>query len=372
MAFAAEDYGYMQRAVQLAWQGRYTTSPNPRVGCVLVRHQHIVGEGVHLKAGEPHAERHALRAAGELAKGATAYVTLEPCSHYGRTPPCAEGLIDAGVSRVVIGMVDPNPRVAGRGIRMLEAAGITCEVGLLEAECRKLNPSFILRMLQGRPRITLKLASSLDGRIALSNGESKWVTSPQARRDVQRHRAESCAILSTAETVITDHAALTVRPEQAEIADYPLAQWRQPVRVILDRQARLTGNEPLFSVDGGPIWVVTAPHVTPTATGVEHLVVDEVDGQLNLPQLMTILADKGINSLWVEAGATLAGSLMEAQLVDELLLYLAPKLMGNSAKGLMELPQFTEMAHVPELKIDAWRQLGPDLKLSARVVFPAS
>ena len=368
MSFLPEDYTYMQRAVQLARQGRYTTSPNPRVGCVLVRHQHIVGEGFHLKAGEPHAEVHALRAAEGFTQGATAYVTLEPCSHYGRTPPCAEALIKAGVSRVVIGMVDPNPQVAGRGVAMLEAAGIQCATGLLEAECRKLNPGFIQRMLEGRPRLILKLASSLDGRTALSNGESQWITSAESRSDVQRQRAESCAILSTAETVLSDAASLNVRPEQAGITDYPDTDWRQPIRVILDRRARLTGNEPLFSVAGGEIWLVTAADVTSNAAVAKQLRVDEHAGKLDLAQLMGMLAEQGINSLWVEAGAKLAASLIEQRLVDELQVYLAPKLMGSHARGLVDLPAFSQMADVPELKINAWRQIGPDLRLCASLV----
>jgi len=367
MPFVPNDYPHMQRAIQLAKQGRYTTSPNPRVGCVLVRHNHVVGEGFHLRAGEPHAEVHALRAAAEFTKGATAYVTLEPCSHYGRTPPCARALIEAGVSRVVIGMVDPNPQVAGRGIAMLEDAGIRCDVGLLEAECQQLNPGFIFRMREQRPRVILKMASSLDGGTALSNGESKWITSPQSRRDVQRQRAQNCAILSTAETVLRDNASLNLRPEQAEIGEYPDTQWRQPVRVILDRQGRLTGKEPLFNQPGGEIWLVTSATVKPTLQAAHYLFVDEDQAKLDLQQLMNILADRGINTLWVEAGARLAGSLVQAGLVDELQLYLAPKLMGTEAKGVLALPAFSEMQQVPELDILAWRQIGPDLKLTARI-----
>lgn len=367
MSFSVKDYQYMQYAIRLAWQGRYTTAPNPRVGCVLVRHDNIVGEGAHLRAGEGHAEVHALAAAGELARGATAYVTLEPCSHFGRTPPCAKALIEAGVKRVVIGMVDPNPQVAGRGVNMLQEAGIKCESGLLEAECRGLNPGFISRMSRHRPWLTLKLAASLDGRTALSNGESKWITSAAARRDVQRQRAESCAILSTATTVIRDNASLNVRPEQAEIADYPLPQWRQPIRVILDRQGKLTGQEQLFNTNGGPVWLVTAPGVKVSIPDAEQIIVDERNGRLDLHQLMAALAQREINSLWLEAGATLAGSLVEAGLVDQLQLYLAPKLMGNSAHGLLQLPVFTEMKRVPQLDIQQWRQIGPDLRVTASI-----
>ncbi|EKO5201341.1 bifunctional diaminohydroxyphosphoribosylaminopyrimidine deaminase/5-amino-6-(5-phosphoribosylamino)uracil reductase RibD, partial [Vibrio vulnificus] len=251
--FTAIDRQMMLRAIALAKRGLYTTAPNPNVGCVLLRDGEIVGEGFHFRAGEPHAEVHAMRMAGDKAKGATAYVTLEPCSHYGRTPPCAEGLINAGVSRVVCAMEDPNPQVAGRGFAMLREAGIEVLVGLLQAEAEALNPAFIKRMKTGMPFVQLKMAASLDGQTALANGNSQWITSPQARRDVQRFRAQSGAILSTSKTVIADNASLNVRwselPSSVQHA-LPQEQLRQPTRVVLDRQAELSPELKLYQTEG--------------------------------------------------------------------------------------------------------------------------
>ncbi|EMP4462654.1 bifunctional diaminohydroxyphosphoribosylaminopyrimidine deaminase/5-amino-6-(5-phosphoribosylamino)uracil reductase RibD, partial [Vibrio vulnificus] len=299
--FTAIDRQMMLRAIALAKRGLYTTAPNPNVGCVLLRDGEIVGEGFHFRAGEPHAEVHAMRMAGDKAKGATAYVTLEPCSHYGRTPPCAEGLINAGVSRVVCAMEDPNPQVAGRGFAMLREAGIEVSVGLLQAEAEALNPAFIKRMKTGMPFVQLKMAASLDGQTALANGNSQWITSPQARRDVQRFRAQSGAILSTSKTVIADNASLNVRwselPSSVQRA-LPQEQLRQPTRVVLDRQAELSPELKLYQTAGerlivGPKGDLPAP-------------LDE-QGQIDLPQLFAQLSQtQFIHHLWVEAGATLA------------------------------------------------------------------
>ncbi|ELR8762071.1 bifunctional diaminohydroxyphosphoribosylaminopyrimidine deaminase/5-amino-6-(5-phosphoribosylamino)uracil reductase RibD, partial [Vibrio vulnificus] len=298
--FTAIDRQMMLRAIALAKRGLYTTAPNPNVGCVLLRDGEIVGEGFHFRAGEPHAEVHAMRMAGDKAKGATAYVTLEPCSHYGRTPPCAEGLINAGVSRVVCAMEDPNPQVAGRGFAMLREAGIEVSVGLLQAEAEALNPAFIKRMKTGMPFVQLKMAASLDGQTALANGNSQWITSPQARRDVQRFRAQSGAILSTSKTVIADNASLNVRwselPSSVQRA-LPQEQLRQPTRVVLDRQAELSPELKLYQTAGerlivGPKGDLPAP-------------LDE-QGQIDLPQLFAQLSQtQFIHHLWVEAGATL-------------------------------------------------------------------
>ncbi|RAH30864.1 bifunctional diaminohydroxyphosphoribosylaminopyrimidine deaminase/5-amino-6-(5-phosphoribosylamino)uracil reductase RibD, partial [Vibrio vulnificus] len=276
--FTAIDRQMMLRAIALAKRGLYTTAPNPNVGCVLLRDGEIVGEGFHFRAGEPHAEVHAMRMAGDKAKGATAYVTLEPCSHYGRTPPCAEGLIKAGVSRVVCAMEDPNPQVAGRGFAMLREAGIEVSVGLLQTEAEALNPAFIKRMKTGMPFVQLKMAASLDGQTALANGKSQWITSPQARRDVQRFRAQSGAILSTSKTVIADNASLNVRwselPSSVQRA-LPQEQLRQPTRVVLDRQAELSPELKLYQTAGERL--IVGPKGDLPAPLDEH-------GQIDLPQ----------------------------------------------------------------------------------------
>ncbi|WP_427916920.1 bifunctional diaminohydroxyphosphoribosylaminopyrimidine deaminase/5-amino-6-(5-phosphoribosylamino)uracil reductase RibD [Vibrio amylolyticus] len=353
----------MSRAILLAKKGIYTTAPNPNVGCVIERDGIVVGEGFHHRAGEPHAEVHALRDAGERSIGATAYVTLEPCSHYGRTPPCAEGLIKAKVARVVCAMQDPNPKVAGRGIAMLREAGIEVEVGLLEADAQALNPAFIKRMQIGRPYVQLKMAASLDGQTALANGASQWITSPQSRQNVQAYRAKSCAILSTSKTVIDDNASLNVRwddlPQDIQ-STYDHSQLRQPVRVILDRQNHLTSNTEqlkLFNTPGKVLTVSDQGDIEPEIN---------IDGQIDLNATFKALVESHhINHLWVEAGATLAKSLIEAELVDELILYLAPKLMGSDGRGLFGALGLESMNETHELTIQDVRQIGPDIRIVA-------
>ncbi len=350
----------MARAIGLAKQGRYTTAPNPNVGCVIVQNGQIVGEGFHLRAGEPHAEVHALRMAGERAKGATAYVTLEPCSHYGRTPPCAKGLIEAGVAKVFCAMQDPNPQVAGRGIQMLQDAGIDVEVGLLNQDAKALNSGFIKRMQTGMPFVQLKMAASLDGQTALANGQSQWITSPQARSDVQAYRAMAGAILSTSRTVIDDDASLNVRWSQlpeAVRSHYPQHNLRQPPRVILDRQNQLMGGLKLLQQPGDIIRVGAEGDIHPQLTS---------EGQIELAALFQQLAQShNIHHLWVEAGATLAGSLIKANLVDELVLYLAPKLMGSDGRGLFGALNLAEMSQVIDLDIQDVRQVGADIRVVA-------
>lgn len=388
--FTATDTHYMQRAITLAKQGRFTTAPNPNVGCVIVKNERIIGEGFHLRAGEPHAEVFALAAAGAAAEGATCYVTLEPCSHYGRTPPCAEALVKARVAQVVIAMVDPNPKVAGNGIAILRNAGIKVSTGLLTLESAALNPGFIQRMQEKRPRISLKMAASLDGRTALENGASQWITSPDARCDVQQFRAKANAILSTASTVITDDASLNVRFQSLGIVqtDYPRdpitgePAIRQPIRIILDRRARLTADLKLFAQPGDIIIVRPSPAdaektgiakkdcIKQTDFAKENVSVIEIPldehHNFDLNLLFTELAKRDINDIWVEAGATLAGELLEKQLVDELIVYLAPKLMGNCARGLAALSTFTEMAQVPRLTFTDISQIGDDLRIIAK------
>jgi len=360
MSFSAVDHGMMARALQLAERGLWTTSPNPRVGCVLVRDGEIVGEGWHEKAGEPHAEVHALRAAGERARGAAAYVTLEPCSHHGRTPPCAEGLVAAGVSRVVAAMQDPNPLVAGRGLALLQAAGIETACGLLEAEANALNIGFVSRMTRGRPWLRLKAAASLDGKTALNNGVSQWITGPDARRDGHRWRARACAILTGIGTVRDDDPQLLVRDVETT---------RQPLRVVVD--SRLETPLTARILQGGPVLVAAAVDNQKKAdllrsTGAEVLVLPNADGKVELSALLAELGRRGINEVHAEAGFKLNGSLLREGLVDELLLYLAPCLIGHQASGLFNLPELLSLDGKQALAIRDLRQIGPDIRLIAR------
>lgn len=361
--FTETDFNMMSRAIWLAKGGIYTTAPNPNVGCVITQNGDIVGEGFHYRAGEPHAEVHALRMAGDKSVGATAYVTLEPCSHYGRTPPCAEGLIKAKVAKVICAMQDPNPQVAGRGIQMLRDAGIEVEVGLLEQDAIALNPSFIKRMQTGLPFVQLKMAASLDGQTALANGKSQWITSEAARRDVQRYRAQSGAILSTSKTVIEDNASLNVRwsdlPESVK-AQYSESQLRQPVRVILDRQNQLTSELKLFQAGGETLIVGPEGDVEMTLNA---------DQQISLQDTFATLASThNINHVWVEAGATLASSLIQQNLVDELVIYLAPKIMGSDGRGLLGALGLESMSDVIDLDIKDVRQVGKDIRIVATIL----
>lgn len=360
MSFSADDFRLMARALQLAERGLWTTSPNPRVGCVLVRDGAIAGEGWHEKAGEPHAEVHALRAAGDRAKGATAYVTLEPCSHHGRTPPCAEALISAGVARVVAAMSDPNPLVAGRGLALLQAAGIETACGLLENEARELNIGFVSRMTRGRPWLRLKAAASIDGKTALSNGVSQWITGPGARRDGHRWRARACAILTGIGTVRDDDPQLSVREVDTS---------RQPLRVVVDSRLEI----PLTAriLQGGGTLVVGA---VANAEKIEMLrstgnfaeILPNAFGKVDLKALLELLAQRGINEVHAEAGFKLNGSLLNEGLVDELLLYQAPSLIGHVASGLFNLPELTTLDGKRRLQILDRRQIGEDTRLIAR------
>ncbi len=358
----------MARALQLARLGLYTTDPNPRVGCVMVRDGQVVGEGFHVRAGEPHAEILALRQAGEAARGATVYVTLEPCAHFGRTPPCADALIHAGVARVVAAMVDPNPRVAGQGLARLANAGIEIASGVLQAEARALNPGFISRMERGRPYVRVKLAMSLDGRTAMASGESRWITGEAARRDVQRLRARAGAILTGSGTVLADNPGLDVRLSAQELGiEGPV---RQPLRVVLDTRLVCTPEAKLFST-GGPVLVLTAEqdparHEALRARGAEVEAVASAPRGLDLHAVLELLARREINELHVEAGPILCGSLMQAGLVDELVIYMAPHLMGNDARGLLNLGLEHMDERVP-LRIEDIRAVGGDWRITARV-----
>ncbi|MDM7482493.1 MAG: bifunctional diaminohydroxyphosphoribosylaminopyrimidine deaminase/5-amino-6-(5-phosphoribosylamino)uracil reductase RibD [Halomonas sp.] len=378
--FSIADHGFMARALQLARQGLYTTDPNPRVGCVIVRYDRsaegqVVGEGYHLRAGEPHAEVHALAAAGEQARGGTAYVTLEPCSHTGRTGPCAVALANAGVGRVVVAMEDPNPQVSGRGIAHLKAAGIEVQVGLLEQDARALNPGFVSRMQSRRPFVRLKMAMSLDGRTAMGSGESQWITGPQARTQVQRLRARSSAILSGVESMIMDDARLTVRAEQLALPQADEIVLRQPLRVILDSRLRLPLAAACLREPGRTLIITTDQHSPDKrqrleAAGAEIQVLPSAaDGRVELADMLRWLADnEQVNELLVETGATLAGALLDAQLVDELQLFVAPTLLGGDARPLFELPGITRMADQKRLVIKESRQVGQDWQIIATPV----
>jgi diaminohydroxyphosphoribosylaminopyrimidine deaminase / 5-amino-6-(5-phosphoribosylamino)uracil reductase len=367
LAVTSSDVMWMDRALALAALGRFTTTPNPNVGCVLVQDDQLVGEGWHRQAGEPHAEVHALRAAGERARGATAYVTLEPCSHYGRTPPCALALVEAGVQRVVVAMKDPNPLVAGRGLEILRSAGIEVLCGVREAEAEALNPGFIKRMKTGLPWVRVKLAASLDGRTALANGQSQWITGPAARADVQVWRARSSAILSGADTVLVDNPSLNVRWHElptAVQAEYPEMALRQPVRVVVDSRQRLQPEARLFSLPG-PVWLARHRLQGVWSSDTEQLLLPLAQsGKLDLQALLRELGQRGINEVWVEAGRQLAGALVAQQLVDELILYLAPKLLGESAQGLLALPELESLAQAPLFSLREVQPIGDDLRLT--------
>ncbi|VFP86745.1 Riboflavin biosynthesis protein RibD [Candidatus Erwinia haradaeae] len=360
---------YMARALELAHRGRFTTSPNPNVGCVLVRDGDIVGEGYHLRAGEPHAEICALRMAGEKSRGSTAYITLEPCSYYGRTPPCCNALIDAGVRYAFIAMKDPNPQVAGRGLECLKKAGIKVSHGLMMSASEALNRGFLKRMRSGFPWIQLKLGSSVDGRIATSNGESQWITSIEARRDVQRLRAQSSAILSTSATVLADNPSLTVRYDELDLASqeiYPKGVLRQPIRIIIDSQNRITQEHQLIN-QPGETWLMR--HMcdnTQWPDNVKQFNIPCHDGHIDLVSMLVLLGRKEINSVLVEAGSQFSGALLKAKVVDELIIYLAPKLIGDTGRGLCQIPEIKTLDDVLVLDFSDIKLVGPDVRLTLK------
>ena len=360
MIFTAADHEFMARALQLARRGLTTTTPNPRVGCVLVRDGRIVGEGWHEKAGEPHAEVYALGLAGELARGATAYVTLEPCRHFGRTPPCTDALHQAGVMRVVAAMEDPNPQVAGQGLAVLRAAGIEVASGLLECEAREINIGFVSRMTRGRPWLRLKLAISVDGKTALNNGKSQWITGPEARRDAHAWRARSCAILTGIGTVRDDDPRLTVREVPSS---------RQPLRVVVDSRLEIPLKAGILK--GGNVLIAAAVEDAAKMEalrqcGADVVLIPNAQGKVELPALMIELGRRGLNEVLVEAGLKLNGSLLHAGCVDELLIYQAPLLLGDAARGMFDLPALTDLSGKRELDILERRLVGPDLRFLAR------
>ncbi|WP_277963935.1 bifunctional diaminohydroxyphosphoribosylaminopyrimidine deaminase/5-amino-6-(5-phosphoribosylamino)uracil reductase RibD [Pseudomonas sp. RIT-To-2] len=365
---AVLDAHYMARAIELARRGQYTTHPNPRVGCVIVRDGQVVGEGWHVRAGEGHAEVNALRQAGELARGATAYVTLEPCSHHGRTPPCADALVNAGLARVVAAMQDPNPQVAGRGLRRLNDAGIAVHSGVLEGEARALNPGFLKRMEHGLPFVRVKLAMSLDGRTAMASGESQWITGPAARSAVQRLRARSSVVLTGADSVLADGARMTVRASELGLDPEAtaLATERPPLRVLIDGRLRVPLDAPFFQA--GSALVVTCPGSGAAARyqqqGHELLEIAGPGGHVSLQALLEALAARGASEVLVEAGPTLAGAFAQAGLVDEYQIFVAAKFLGSSARPLLDWP-LARMSQAPHLEIIEMRAVGADWRVIA-------
>jgi len=357
--WADADRVAMARAIELARNGLYTTDPNPCVGCVLVKDGRVVGEGWHARAGQPHAEPNALAAAGEAARGATAYVTLEPCDHHGRTPPCSLALIGAGVARVVYALDDPNPQVCGRGALRLRDHGIKVECGLLGDEAAALNPGYLKRRRTGLPYVRVKLAASLDGRTALANGESRWITSSAARKDAQYGRARSSVILTGVGTILADDPALNVRIPESD---------RQPLRVVLDSRLRTPSDSRVINREGAVLVIGIQEDAQRRESlqrqGVEVQLVPARDARPDLSAVLSLLASRGTNEVWVEAGATLAGAFIAAGLFDELVLYLAPTLLGPDARPLANLAPLHELGERLQLRFTSIRQVGDDLCLT--------
>ena len=367
--FSARDHALMAQALRLAERGTYTTRPNPMVGCVIAHGSEVVGEGWHQRKGGPHAEVIALQAAADRAKGATAYVTLEPCAHSGDTGPCAETLVAAGVARVVCAMRDPFPKVDGAGIELLRAAGIAVDVGLMEAQARELNRGFLSRIVRGRPWLRVKLATSLDGRSALASGDSKWISGDASRQDVQRWRARSGALLTGAGTVLMDDPRLTVRLDTDD-------DFLPPLRVVLDPGLATVARGQVREGDAPTLYLhapdTKLPRQLSMGGGVGHAAVPAHRGMFDLDAVLRVLADRGINEVQLEAGATLAGSFLAAGLVDELLLYIAPVLLGEAARPLFDGLHIHEMTERLQLRVIDTRHIGDDLRLLLRPVAGAS
>lgn len=358
MTWTAQDFQFMSQAIKLARRGHYTCDPNPRVGCVVTKNNELLAEGWHAVAGEAHAEINALNDC-EDASGSTAYITLEPCSYQGRTPPCVNALIKAQIREVIIAMVDPNPAVSGTGIKQLQAAGITVKQGLLEAEARKLNPGFIQRMTLGRPYVRCKVAMSVDGCTALANGQSQWISSEASRRDVHKLRANCSAILATAESVIQDNALLNARGLSFD--------FKQPIRVIIDRELKLSKQLKLFSTPGKVI-IYTQQKDNETISELEKVGAEVIilpQSELWLEGMFSHLAKEyEINDVMVEAGATFTGVLIDADLVDEAIIYMAPMLLGHDAQTLFKLNKLDKLSEAKQLEMLDVRQIGKDVRLT--------
>lgn len=371
MAISTDDHRHMAAAINLAKRGLYTARPNPMVGCVLVRDGRVIGEGWHRRAGEAHAEINALEQArerGESAAGATAYVSLEPCCHHGKTGPCSQALIEAGIARLVYGMEDPNPRVSGSGLEQLRKAGVEVLGPVMESEARAINPGFNKRMGTGLPLVRVKSAMSLDGRTAMASGESKWITGPAARGDVQRWRARSGAVITGIETVLRDDPSLNVRAEELKLPNGAEVAERQPLRVILDSAGRLPASARILQVPG-EVLVVNAGRAAPlsgTEARLEQIQLRDASGRIDLRGLLGRLAERDCNEVLVEAGATLSGAFLQQGLVDQMIVYLAPKLLGSSARPLFDLPLDTMAAQLG-LQIAEIRAVGQDWRITASI-----
>jgi len=365
MEFSEQDHRFMAHALRLAAQGTDSTDPNPRVGCVLVREGSVVGEGWHEKAGGPHAAIVALRHAGAAARSAVAYVTLEPCCHHGRKPPCSDALIAAGVSRVIVAMTDPNPLVAGKGLEQLQAAGLAVASGLGTSQAEQLNPGYIRRMQSQRPWVRCKMAMSLDGGTASSSGESKWITSADARQDVQRLRARSSAIMTGIGTVLADNPAMNVRLGET-------GEQRQPLRVIVDSQLRMPFGARILQVPGEVLIATASADQRRTRAlqrpGVQVCRLPGEGGRVDLMALLDCLAAQQINEVLLEAGAILSGAMISARLVDELIVYMAPRLLGDQARGLLVLPELRQLSQAVVLTVQDIRAVGDDWRITAQVV----
>lgn len=358
--FSSADHAYMSQALQLAEKGLYSTAPNPRVGCVIVRDGQVVGSGWHVCAGEPHAEINALNVAGAAAQGATVYLTLEPCSHFGRTPPCAEALIKAKVAKVITAMQDPNPLVKGSGLSLLRRSKIKVQNGLMKARAEELNIGFVTRLNQNRPWVRMKIAASLDGKTALNNGKSRWITGDAARCDGHRFRARSCAVLTGIGTVLKDDPQLTVRHVESP---------RQPLKVIVDSQLKTPINAKILHGEGELIFTADTNEKRIAAlskAGARPIVLPDENGNVALEKMMQMLATLEINEVLVEAGNRLNSSLINARLVDELVIYLAPHLIGDHALGMLNLPELSNLSEKLKLKILDLRMIGQDIRIIAR------
>ena len=354
----------MARALRLAEYGRYTAHPNPVVGCVLVKEGVVVGEGFHQKAGEAHAEVNALQAAGDAARGSTAYVTLEPCAHYGRTPPCAEALIEAGVSKVIVAMEDPFAEVSGRGLEMLSAAGIEVQSGLMQSASVSSNRGYLQKVTEQRPLVRLKLASSIDGAIAMASGDSQWITGPQARADVQRLRARSGAVMTGIGTVLSDDPSLNVRATEIDKVGL------QPLRVVLDSRLRMPLTAAMLTLPGPTLVCCTGDPDTAELqdSNAEVMSFAAFQGRVDVDQVLQELAARDVNEVLVEAGAELAGNMLERNLVDELVIYQAPLIMGSQMLGLVQTPSWTALSDRRTLNIEDVRRIGDDTRITATFV----
>ena len=363
--FSDTDRAHMARALQLAARGLYSAHPNPMVGCVIAKNELVVGEGWHERAGEPHAEINALAAAGKDAAGATAYVTLEPCAHHGKTPPCAEALLQAGISKVVAAMKDPFEQVAGRGLKILRAAGVTTEVGLMQTAALSLNAGFIARVTRNRPMVRVKVAASIDGATAMKSGESQWITGPEARNDVQHLRARSGAIMTGIGTVLADDPSLNVRLEGLRTAGL------QPLRVVLDSRLRMPLSAGMLALPGETLVCCTGKHdhagLNDAGAEVRSYAAD--GAAVDVGAVLVDLARRGVNDVLVEAGPGVTGYLLQKELVDELVIYQAPHIMGSETRGMFQTPSWLALADRKRLEISDIRRIGDDTRITARVEY---